>query len=349
MKIPALLLLLLSLAAVSPELAEWGEGPAQWIMTADEKKEWRKVTTEADATKFIDAFWARRGNAYKYEFDSRVKFADERFSEKRKRGALTDRGRVYIVLGPPTNMGGELAQSNVQRGISVGGGEIGSSRQQAARESWIWERDDARKFDMARIEVVFFEDPNTHKVQRDPRRADFSLASKVAIRKSLEVPATPRPSSPVPVAIPEPTLAPPPAAPVDVAPAVASNTPGVSRLTLLKGSDLDPRSATDPFPAASETSFSGRREIPFALQYCAAKAEKPKLKYILLISGPGTEQRTRERDAKLERLAAKPGCYVLQDIVPISQLSPGRYRVSVLLEEPSTSDTWSVKADFELK
>lgn len=362
MKTGALLLLSLfafsAFAALSPQLVEFGEGPAQWIMTGEEKKEWRKLASDDEATKFIDAFWARRGGvAYKYEFDSRVQFADERFSEKRKRGALTDRGRVYIVLGPPTSMGGQVAQSNVQRGVAVGG-DIGASRQQAARESWIWERDDARKFDMARVEVVFFEDPNTHKVQRDPRRADFSLASAVAIRKSLEArPAPPAPTpaqavAPVQEAAPAPVAAAPVAA-VEAARLVASNTPGVSRLTLLKGGALDPRAASDPFPAKSETSFSGAREIPFALQFCAAKAEMPKLTYMLLIAGPldgaAKEQRTRQKAAKLEHLNAKPGCYALQGTVPVSQLTPGRYKVSVLLDEPATSETWSAKADFRLE
>ncbi|HYC62830.1 MAG TPA: GWxTD domain-containing protein [Thermoanaerobaculia bacterium] len=361
MRIPALLLLCLATvsasAALSPQLAEWGDGPAQWIMTSDERKEWRKLTTDADATKFIDEFWARRAPAYKTEFESRVKIADESWGEKRKRGAMTDRGRVYIVLGMPSNSGGGFAQSQAQLGVSLGGGDLGGNRQRAARETWIWEYADAQKFEMSRIEVVFFEDPNTRRVQRDPRRGDFSLASAVAIRKSLEVPSAARavPSTPASpsVATPAPTPVPTPAAPVDVAPVIASNTPGVSRLMLLKGGPLDPRSMTDPFPPKSEMSFSGQREIPFALQVCAAKAELPKLKYLLLISGPlegaSKDQRTREKDATLDRLAAKPGCYALQSTVPVSHLTPGRYKVSVLLEEPATSDTWSVKAEFRLE
>ncbi len=88
---------------------EWDKSPEYLYLATDaEKKEWKKVSTDADAEKFIALFWAKRDpdlktprNEYRERFDALVKFADERFPLGRKRGALTERGRAVIMIGPP--------------------------------------------------------------------------------------------------------------------------------------------------------------------------------------------------------------------------------------------------------
>ena len=86
----------------------WDEDPAGFLMTKDDVKEWKQVTSEAQAKAFVDLFWAKRNpdpaqpfNPFKAQFDSRVRFADDNFSSEGKRGALSDRGRVLLVMGPP--------------------------------------------------------------------------------------------------------------------------------------------------------------------------------------------------------------------------------------------------------
>jgi len=96
-------------AAAEPEsLLEWDQGPAGFLMTKDEQKEWKKVTTEAEARAFIELFWAKRNpdpssafNPFKADFENKVRYADEQYSWDKKRGALTDRGRVLILMGAP--------------------------------------------------------------------------------------------------------------------------------------------------------------------------------------------------------------------------------------------------------
>jgi GWxTD domain-containing protein len=88
----------------------WGSGPVQWIMTADEKKTWANLTSGSERVEFADKFWEARNpnpgspdNIFKTTFDRRVAFADARFvQDEKKRGSLTDRGMVFVVLGPPT-------------------------------------------------------------------------------------------------------------------------------------------------------------------------------------------------------------------------------------------------------
>ena len=191
-------------AGLSAELEDWGSGPAQWIMTSDEKKAWRKISTDADAINFMDLFWARRDptpgtavNEFRDRFTNRVAFSDMTFIEKRKRGAMTDRGRVYIVLGAATNMASVTAQVDSQPSVASvdpggGGHSLGRGGSLVSRTSerdvWIWTQVDARKFEMGKIEVVFVEDPVTKSRRRDPQRTDFGLASTVAIRKAIVSP-----------------------------------------------------------------------------------------------------------------------------------------------------------------
>jgi GWxTD domain-containing protein len=354
-------------------------------MTPDEQRAWRKITTDTEANNFIDLFWVRRdpsrgtaANEFHDEFDNRVAFSDKTFKEKKKRGAMSDRGRVYIVLGAATNMAGGMRQSNAQRGIQGAGGDNDPSggRQLGERDEWIWEQKDARKFEMGRIEVVFIEDATTRSKRRDPQRTDFGLANTVAIRKAVVNPdLTSVPVwapagglkpllslsiAPMPAAAPAPaarTATPAPApvkvvTPVDEGPAVASNTPGASKLTLLASGSVDSRSA-DPFAVMSETTLRAGGDALWAAQYCSAKAEMPQLKFMLAITGPldgaKTEQLTKQKDAKAERMPAQPGCYVLQGILPVSKLAAGRYKLMVLLDEPSTGDAFTLKQEFHVQ
>ncbi|HEX7191048.1 MAG TPA: GWxTD domain-containing protein [Thermoanaerobaculia bacterium] len=98
-------------AQLSKEYNDFGNGPAQWIMTNEERAQWKGIKTDADAKAFVGLFWARRDptpgtprNEFKESFDQRVQYADEHFEAGRTRGSMTDPGRVIVVLGPPTRM-----------------------------------------------------------------------------------------------------------------------------------------------------------------------------------------------------------------------------------------------------
>ena len=98
----------LAVAQLSSEYSDWAKGPEGFLLTKKEKKEWDKITTDGDAKRFIELFWARRNpepnnpyNSFKAEFDGKVKFADENFSRKGHSGALSDRAKVLILMGKP--------------------------------------------------------------------------------------------------------------------------------------------------------------------------------------------------------------------------------------------------------
>jgi len=91
---------------------DWGKSPEYVCLATDaEQKAWKKVTSDEDADRFIQLFWAKRDpdlktpvNEFKVVFDQRVKEADQYFAMAQTRGALTERGKLYILLGPPKTL-----------------------------------------------------------------------------------------------------------------------------------------------------------------------------------------------------------------------------------------------------
>ena len=99
-------------AALGEANRDWAEGPVRFLMTDSERQEWAGIEDDAAAEAFVELFWARRDpdlqtreNEFRVEFDQRVQYADAEFGEEELRGALTDRGKTLILLGPPTEHG----------------------------------------------------------------------------------------------------------------------------------------------------------------------------------------------------------------------------------------------------
>jgi GWxTD domain-containing protein len=91
---------------------EWAEGPVRFLLTADERRGYARLLDPVTRSEFVTAFWKDRdpkpetaSNEFKDEFDRRVAFADSRFTQAETRGSMTDRGMVFILLGPPTYVG----------------------------------------------------------------------------------------------------------------------------------------------------------------------------------------------------------------------------------------------------
>jgi GWxTD domain-containing protein len=80
-----------------------------YIILPVEEKILRELPPE-DRREFVSNFWARRDpdpstaeNEYRKEYYNRMATADKAFTAG-KPGWKTDRGRIYILLGPPTNV-----------------------------------------------------------------------------------------------------------------------------------------------------------------------------------------------------------------------------------------------------
>jgi GWxTD domain-containing protein len=91
---------------------DWAEGPVRYLMTAEERRTFDRLSDPMSRGEFIAQFWKVRDtrpetpeNEFRLEFDKRVAFADSLFSQDEVRGSLTDRGLVFVMLGPPTWIG----------------------------------------------------------------------------------------------------------------------------------------------------------------------------------------------------------------------------------------------------
>jgi GWxTD domain-containing protein len=90
-------------------LERWGEGPDLILLgTAADKAAWRQLRDDDQRRSFIDEFWQRRDknrdtaeNEVRREFLHRVAFADQTWTTEQTRGSMTDRGRVFVLFGPP--------------------------------------------------------------------------------------------------------------------------------------------------------------------------------------------------------------------------------------------------------
>jgi len=80
---------------------------ARYTITGQERRVFSNLPpSERDA--FVEEFWKKRDpdpatevNEFKEEYDKRIEQANHLFSEGGGNGWLEDRGRIYILLGPP--------------------------------------------------------------------------------------------------------------------------------------------------------------------------------------------------------------------------------------------------------
>ena len=87
---------------------DWRFGPVRYILLVKEDQEYKALETDAQRAAFIEVFWAALDptpgtavNERRVEFWKRVEAADREFQEGLAPGWKSDRGKVYILVGPP--------------------------------------------------------------------------------------------------------------------------------------------------------------------------------------------------------------------------------------------------------
>lgn len=91
---------------------DWVEGPVRFLMASSDRDDYARRFETSSRSEFVAAFWKSRDptpetpeNEFRQEFERRVAFADAQFAQGETRGSLTDRGMVFVLLGPPTYAG----------------------------------------------------------------------------------------------------------------------------------------------------------------------------------------------------------------------------------------------------
>lgn len=159
--------------AADPDLATWRAGPVRYIITGPEDRAFKRLTTDEERREFIAEFWERRDptpgtpeNELRDVFVRRIQEANALFNETTKQGWRTDRGRIYILLGPPDEQESDPMQ-----------------KERRGQIRWIYRGAPTEQSAPNRI-IAFREDPSgEYRLDTDP--ASYELTLPFATRSSL--------------------------------------------------------------------------------------------------------------------------------------------------------------------
>jgi len=114
---------------LSKTYKKWLNEDVVWIITDEERAAFKQLSNDEERDNFIEAFWQRRDptpdteeNEYKEEHYRRIAYANEHYAAGIP-GWKTDRGRIYIMYGPPDENDSHPSGGTYERPIEEGGGE----------------------------------------------------------------------------------------------------------------------------------------------------------------------------------------------------------------------------------
>ena len=186
---------------------DWDKSAEAYFLTPAERAEWKNVTSDADAEKFIALYYAKRGgDPFKQEVARRIAAADQQFKSPRyKRGSDSVRGHLLVVLGPPSRVSQSRPGqegTDLPSGASVPSMDIGSQADAnaAITYNWTWEKDRlpaaAGVTDQLKASIVV--DPRTGGEElrggSQAERAMATLAEKSIVNPNATASATAAPA-----------------------------------------------------------------------------------------------------------------------------------------------------------
>lgn len=97
---------------------QWLEEVVPYIITKDERSVFLSLPNEAERGKFIQSFWQKRDpnpgtpeNEFKIAYYKRIAITNKLFGIGERAGWRTDRGKIFILLGPPQEIQRDFAPS----------------------------------------------------------------------------------------------------------------------------------------------------------------------------------------------------------------------------------------------
>jgi GWxTD domain-containing protein len=148
-------------------ISEWNKSPEFVLLaTEQEQRDWAKLADDDARRDFVSKFWSRRGVEFREEFERRAAFADDRFGSESLRGSLTDRGRVFVLVGIPNRV--TIKPLYGSRVLPSRLGDI--NNKQGSMEQWIYERERLPvPLPVQQLEFDFIDAPDygDHILQRD--------------------------------------------------------------------------------------------------------------------------------------------------------------------------------------
>ena len=119
---------------------QWLTEDVVYIITPEERNAFLQLQTNEEREQFIEQFWLRRSsnpdlpdNDFKEEHYRRIAYANEHYASGIP-GWKTDRGRMYIMWGPPDEVDSHPTGGTYDRPMEEGGGSTSTY----PWETWRW-------------------------------------------------------------------------------------------------------------------------------------------------------------------------------------------------------------------
>ena len=108
---------------------KWLSDEVPYIIMDEERAAFKKFSTDEEREQFIEQFWERRNpnpgspeNEFREEYYRRIAYSNERYASGIP-GWKTDRGRIYIMYGPPDEIEDHPSGGTYDRPPEEGGGQ----------------------------------------------------------------------------------------------------------------------------------------------------------------------------------------------------------------------------------
>src|SRR5271155_1844524 len=119
---------------------QWLSEDVVYIISPDERNAFLQLATNEEREQFIEQFWLRRSgnpdlpdNDFKEEHYRRIAYANEHYASGIP-GWKTDRGKMYIIWGPPDEIDSHPTGGTYDRPMDEGGGSTSTY----PWETWRW-------------------------------------------------------------------------------------------------------------------------------------------------------------------------------------------------------------------
>lgn len=129
-----------SLKELDTPYKQWLNEDVTYIISPEERNAFGQLATNEEREQFIEQFWLRRStnpdlpdNEFKEEHYRRIAYANEHYASGIP-GWKTDRGRMYIVWGPPDEIESHPTGGTYDRPMQEGGGSTSTY----PWETWRW-------------------------------------------------------------------------------------------------------------------------------------------------------------------------------------------------------------------
>ena len=140
-KITLIATVFLAVAAFgADDIMKWNKTPEAYYMTSEEKAAWKRVASPEQAQKFVDEFRQKRGEQFLKDVRTRIDIADKQFKLDKTIGSLTQKGRVFMLLGPPNQARSNREVAETREGEAMMGGNILENKAIIGTD-WVYERD----------------------------------------------------------------------------------------------------------------------------------------------------------------------------------------------------------------